>query len=99
MHLDSRGLRLSSAGVLTGLLTGIVGGIFRVLLIFADRLRVAFVVWTHGWPYIGWMGPVGMGLVCAALARLMVVRLSPEAEGSGVQRVEAVFSGEAEPAA
>jgi chloride channel protein, CIC family len=39
-----------------------------------------------------------MGLTCAALARLIVVRLSPEAEGSGVQRVEAVFAGEIQPA-
>ena len=28
----------------------------------------------------------------------MVVRIAPEAEGSGVQRVEAVFSGEVKPA-
>jgi CIC family chloride channel protein len=69
-----------------------------VLLVLADELRGEFVVWTHRWPYIGWLGPVGLGLAGAALARLMVVRLSPEAEGSGVQRVEAMFSDKIKPA-
>ena len=95
---NSRVVRLSAASLLTGLLTGIVGGLFRLLLAAADHLRGTFVTWTHAWPHMGWLGPVTMGLACAALARLLVVRLSPEAEGSGVQRVEAVFSGEIQPA-
>ncbi|HMD96590.1 MAG TPA: chloride channel protein [Terriglobia bacterium] len=41
----------------------------------------------------GWH-PVALGLVGAALARFLVVRFAPIAEGSGVQRVEAAFSGE-----
>jgi len=32
------------------------------------------------------------------LARLLVVYFSPQAEGSGVQRVEAFYSGDIEPA-
>ena len=97
MRLNSRVVRLSVASLSTGLSIGIVGGLFRVLLFVADRLRNAFVTWTHAWPHSGWLGPVTMGLLCAALARLMVVRLSPQAEGSGLQNVEAVFSGEAQP--
>ena len=37
---------------------------------------------------------MALGLVGAGLARFLVVRFAPTAEGSGVQRVEAVFSGE-----
>ncbi len=92
--LNSRVIRLAMASVLTGILIGIVGGAFRYCLITADNLRGAFVVWAHAWPYIGWLAPVVLGLVGAALARLLVVRFAPTAEGSGVQRVEAVFSGE-----
>ena len=97
MLLKSRVVRLSVASLVTGLMIGIVGGVFRVLLFLADNLRNAFVARAHAWPHIGWLGPVTMALLCAALARLMVVRLSPQAEGSGVQGVEAVFSGEAQP--
>jgi CIC family chloride channel protein len=38
-----------------------------------------------------------VGLMGAALARWLVVRFAPNAGGSGVQRVEAVFRGEAKP--
>jgi len=96
--LNSRIIRLSAASLLTGLLIGIVGGLFQLLLIFADSLRNALVAWAHGRPYLGWTAPVALGLIGAALARLMVVGISPAAEGSGVQRVEAVFSGDTKPA-
>ena len=96
--LNSRVIRLALASLLTGILIGIVGGAFRYLLISADNLRDALVVWAHAWPRVGWLAPVALGLVGAALARFMVVRFAPSAEGSGVQRVEAVFSGEVKPA-
>ena len=96
--LNSRVIRLATASVLTGALIGMVGGAFRYCLISADNLRGVLVVWAHTWPYIGWVAPVLLGLVGAGLARILVVRFAPTAEGSGVQRVEAVFSGEAKPA-
>jgi chloride channel protein, CIC family len=96
--LNSRVIRLAMASVLTGGLIGIVGGAFRYLLISADDLRGLLVVWAHAWPHIGWLVPVALGLLGAGLARILVVRFAPNAEGSGVQRVEAVFSGEVKPA-
>jgi len=83
--------------MVTGLLIGAVGGAFRLLFIKADNLRDELVHWAYKWPYPGWLVPVAVGLVGAALARWLVVRFAPTAEGSGVQRVEAVFDGEAEP--
>jgi H+/Cl- antiporter ClcA len=41
-----------------------------------------------------WLAVVALGLAGGALARFLVVRFAPTAEGSGVQRVEAAFSGE-----
>lgn len=96
--LNSRVIRIAVAGVLSGLLIGIVGGGFQLLLTAADRLRGALIVRAHAWPHVGWLVPVGLGLAGAALARLLVVHFSPEAEGSGVQRVEAFYSGDIEPA-
>src|SRR6516162_9240094 len=96
--LNSRVVRISTASLLTGLLIGAVGGAFRLLLIKADTLRNELVLWAHMWPYTGWLVPVAVGLIGATLARLLVVRFAPIAEGSGVQRVEAVFKGEVKPA-
>ena len=94
----SRVIRISASSLLTGLLIGGVGGAFRFLLIKADNFRNALVAWAHAWPYLGWLAPVALGTLGAVVARLLVVRFAPEAEGSGVQRVEAVLSGEIPPA-
>jgi CIC family chloride channel protein len=96
--MSSRLIRIFVASLLTGLLIGVVGGGFRLLLVTADRSRDALVAWGHTWPYIGWLAPLTLGLIGAAFARFLVVRFAPAAEGSGVQRVEALFSGEVEPA-
>jgi CIC family chloride channel protein len=92
--LTSRLILISAASILSGGLIGLVGGAFRYLLIAADRARGALIVWSHAWPHIGWLAPVSLGLVGAGLARFLVVRFAPGAEGSGVQRVEAAFRGE-----
>src|SRR5271166_3729649 len=96
--LNSRIIRISIASILAGIFIGLVGGAFRYLLIAADNQRNALIAWAHAWPYIGWLPPVALGLVGAGLARFLVVRFAPTAEGSGVQRVEAAFSGEVKPA-
>jgi CIC family chloride channel protein len=96
--LNSRVARVSVASLATGLLIGGVGGAFRLLLIKADDVRGEIVLWAHKWPYTGWLVPVALGLVGTAVARWLVVRFAPTAEGSGVQRVEAVFNGEVKPA-
>jgi chloride channel protein, CIC family len=93
--LNSRVIRISTASLLTGVFIGLVGGAFRYFLIAADNQRGALIVWAHAWPYLGWLAPVALGTIGAALARFLVVRFAPTAEGSGVQRVEAVFDGEA----
>ena len=96
--LKARVIRISTASILAGIFIGLVGGAFRYLLIAADSQRNALIAWAHAWPCIGWLAPVALGLVGAAAARIMVVRFAPVAEGSGIQRVEAVFSGEVKPA-
>jgi chloride channel protein, CIC family len=95
--INWRVIRISSASILAGVFIGLVGGAFRYLLIAADTTRDAVIAWAHAWPHIGWLAPVALGLVGAGLARYLVVRFAPHAEGSGIQRVEAVFGGEAEP--
>ncbi len=93
--LSSRLILISIASILTGILVGLVGGAFRYLLIAADHGRVALIAWAHAWPYFGWLAPVALALAGASLARLLVVRFAPTAEGSGVQHVEAAFRGQA----
>jgi chloride channel protein, CIC family len=94
--LNSRVIRISTASILASVLIGLVGGAFRYLLIAANSWRGVLIAWAHRWPHIGWLAPVALGLLGAAVARILVVRIAPTAEGSGIQRVEAIFSGEVE---
>lgn len=82
--------------VVAGVLIGFVGGAFRWCLQRADDLRIDFVDWAHTLPGPGWLVPMAAAAAGATLAAL-IVRWEPLAAGSGIQHVEAVFLGEAEP--
>ncbi len=84
--LNSRVIRLTLASMLGGLLIGLAGGAFRYLLITSDRMRTQMIVWAHSYAYIGWLFPVLLGAAGAWLARFLVLKFAPTAEGSGVQR-------------
>jgi len=96
--LNPRLFRIATASILGGLLIGLVGGGFRFFLITSDNLRSRMIAWAHAWPHAGWLLAVAVGAAGASLARLLVIRFAPTAEGSGIQRVEAVFGGQVEPA-
>ena len=93
-RLNLRVIRIATASLVTGVMIGLVGGAFRYGLAASDGLRDAMVDAAHAWPYTGWLIPVAVGALGGGLARMLVVRFAPAAAGSGVQRVEAVFSGE-----
>ena len=95
---NQRVIRISFASVLAGLSIGLVGGAFRGILIAAEGWREALIGWAHASPRVGWLAPIALGLAGAAVARVLVVQFAPSAEGSGIQRVEAVFNGDVKPA-
>lgn len=93
----SRGLvLLCLLAIVAGACVGFIGGAFRWCLHRADSLREAILEWSHGIPYVGWLVPVALVALCTALA-VMIVQRVPLAAGSGIQHVEAVFRGEAQP--
>ena len=78
-------LRVAALAIVGGVLIGVVGGLFRLLLREAERLRVEAVAWAE--PDLAVRGAllVVLAAVMVGLARY-VVRLVPESGGSGVQR-------------
>jgi CIC family chloride channel protein len=84
------------AGALVGVLTGISAASFRLLLKEGARLRASLAEWAHG----TWWGLIVVVLVCTAaavIAAVLVHRVEPHAEGSGIPRVEAVVDGRVRP--
>ncbi|MFD9339390.1 chloride channel protein [Streptomyces sp. NPDC060028] len=79
-----------------GCLVGLVGGGFRWCLEHADRLRASIVEAAAGLGVVGWLVPVVLCAVGAAVACLIAQRV-PHAAGSGIQHVEAVWRQESGP--
>ncbi|KUI27892.1 ClC family H(+)/Cl(-) exchange transporter [Mycobacterium sp. GA-2829] len=80
--------------LVAGVAIGVIGGGFRWCLQAADGLRSDFVDWSHTLAGPGWLAPIAVAALGAALAAL-VVRWVPLAAGSGIQHVEAVYRGDA----
>ncbi|MFZ3215411.1 MAG: H(+)/Cl(-) exchange transporter ClcA [Candidatus Acidiferrales bacterium] len=86
-------LALALLAPIAGAAAGILGAIFRLALARADRLRDAFVVWTHGQNVAGFFLVVTVCASATAIAAWLVRRFSPDASGSGIPHVEAVLAG------
>lgn len=83
---------LALLAIIAGIATGFIGGAFRWLLLGADALREELSAWAHTVP-LGLLVVMLVGAFAAALAVLMV-KLSPQSAGSGIQEVEAVYRGQ-----
>ncbi len=90
---------LALIALISGALVGLVGAAFCLALRQADQSRDVVIGWARQWPEFGWLIPVVAASGLVMVARWLVQRFAPLASGSGVQHVEAVMQGEAEPAA
>ena len=84
---------LTLLAIIGGILTGILGGVFRLALQGAQSFRADVLEGAAEAPALRWIVPVVLAGAAVALARL-IIRWVPEAGGSGVQRVEANMRSE-----
>jgi chloride channel protein, CIC family len=92
---EQRGLfPLAVLSLLAGMVSGLLGAVFRLLLDQADRLRDTLIAWAHGEMIVGFLLLVAACAVATAVAAWLVRRFSPQAEGSGIPNVELVARGE-----
>jgi CIC family chloride channel protein len=97
---DSHGslLVLAVLSLVVGAASGLVGAVFRLALVQADRFRDALITWAHE---VNLGGVILVVIPCAAataVAAWLVRRYSPHASGSGIPHVEAVLDRELPPA-
>ncbi|HET9916832.1 MAG TPA: chloride channel protein, partial [Candidatus Binatia bacterium] len=76
---------------LVGLCAGSVAVIFRGLLLGADTLRNALVIWSHNRPALAWILPMLYSAAGAVLAVTLVRHYAPETSGSGIPHLKAVL--------
>ncbi|MER5871427.1 ClC family H(+)/Cl(-) exchange transporter [Streptomyces sp. NPDC002044] len=79
-----------------GCFVGLVGGSFRWCLVWAEESRGSLLGAAERLGGPGWLVPVALTAVGAAVACAIALRV-PLAAGSGIQDVEAVWRGEREP--
>ena len=89
---------LAVLGLVVGAAAGTVGGIFRLSLGQADRIRDALITAAHGYRLAGFLLVLGVCGTATSLAAWLVRRYSPHASGSGIPHVEAVLNGTLKPA-
>ncbi|WP_419229973.1 ClC family H(+)/Cl(-) exchange transporter [Gordonia sp. CPCC 205515] len=82
--------------VIAGAVAGFVGGAFRWVLEHSERWRTELLDWSHAHHGWGWLIPIVISAVAAAAAAA-IARWQPLSAGSGIQHVEAVDRGEADP--
>ena len=87
-------LALALLALIVGAAAGFVGGVFRLALEKADRLRDTLIAWAHGEQLAGFLIVVVASAAATLVAASLVRRFSPYASGSGIPHVEAVLNGE-----
>ncbi len=91
-------LVLAVLASLVGLAAGLVGGLFRLSLEWANTERNALIAWAHGHSVLGFAVIVAGCAAATCTAAWLVHRLVPTAAGSGIPHVEGVLKGEMQPA-
>jgi CIC family chloride channel protein len=76
-----------------GAATGLVGAVFRLLLLGSDRKRLLLFAWIGSHGVVSLVLSVVATSAMAAAALFLVRRFAPEASGSGVQEIEGALDG------
>ncbi len=85
---NTKNFRLIFYAFLVGLLAGLVGSFFRVLLEQLDLLRASVFEQAKSGEMSYWFGAIALSVVGVTVALILVKKYAPEASGSGVQEIE-----------
>ncbi|MFA7345496.1 MAG: H(+)/Cl(-) exchange transporter ClcA [Terrimicrobiaceae bacterium] len=91
-------LVLLFGAVVVGILTGLVGTAFLLVLREGDALRLVLTRSLHEWPpFFSWLALSVLAAAAVSLAAWMVEKFAPAARGSGVPYVEKILRGNGRP--
>jgi len=96
---DDRGSLIIVAvlALIVGAFAGLLGGLFRLNLVYADGLRNHFIVWAHARGVMGFVIVVSLFALLVAIAAWLVRSIAPRASGSGIPDVEAALAERVHP--
>jgi len=97
VHEPGGPLTLTLVAAITGAITGAASLSFALLLRRSDHVRDDLMHWAHHHHTPGFVVLAVVIAAAVSTAALLVHRVEPHAEGSGIPRVEAIVEGRAEP--
>jgi chloride channel protein, CIC family len=81
-------LLLAILSVMIGVVAGLLGAAFRMVLQRTDSLRNSLAPWAHGFGFAGFLIVLSGSALAAGVAAWMVARFSPQSANSGIPHVE-----------
>ncbi len=90
---DTKNLRLILYAFLVGLIAGLMGSIFRIVLSYIEKFRDTLYLATGSDGWTSWLWPLLFAIAGITIALFLVKRYAPEAAGSGVQEIEGALDG------
>lgn len=98
LDADARELfMLCIAAALVGISTGLIAASFRLGIEWVVHLRFSLIDLLDGSPILGFFVFIAITTMLTGLSALLVAKVSPDAEGSGIPRVEAIVNGHLQP--
>ncbi|MCS4484424.1 ClC family H(+)/Cl(-) exchange transporter [Gleimia sp. 6138-11-ORH1] len=88
---------LCVAAVLVGISTGLIAASFRLGIQWVVYLRFKLIDMLVISPILGFFIFIAITTILTGLSALLVAKVSPDAEGSGIPRVEAIVNGHLQP--
>ena len=79
--------------LLIGIIVGLVGAIFRIILDYIENFRVTLYENAGNSGLMSWVWPVLFAITGISIALYLVRRFAPETSGSGVQEIEGALDG------
>ena len=90
---NNKNFKLLFYALLIGIIVGLVGAIFRIILSYIEIFRVNLYENAGNSGFMSWLWPILFAITGISIALYLVRRFAPEASGSGVQEIEGALDG------
>ena len=90
---NNKNFKLLFYALLIGIIVGLVGAIFRIILSYIEIFRVNLYENAGNSGFMSWLWPILFAIAGISIALYLVRKFAPEASGSGVQEIEGALDG------
>ena len=90
---NTKNSRLLFYALIVGLIVGLAGSIFRIVLGYIEVFRDDLYKNASNSGFLGWVIPILFAIIGISIALFLVRKFAPETSGSGVQEIEGALDG------